>query len=150
MKELVEYIVKQIVSVPDSVEVTEDVSGSVVNLSLKVADEDMGIVIGKKGQTIRSIRTLLIVRAMNDGVRVNLTLVDVRPQSEVKGDGEDSLQLTADSKQPASDRVEEMERSEELGKTQDGSENSKLAPEAVENIEITKIQPEEGASEEKA
>lgn len=78
MKELVEYIVKQIVNHPESVIVEESVSGSVVSLSLKVADEDMGMVIGKKGQTIKSIRNLLIVRAMNDNVRVNLNLVDNR------------------------------------------------------------------------
>lgn len=78
MKELVEYIVKHIVTNPDLVEVTESMNGSEIMLSLKVADEDMGIVIGKKGQTIRSIRKLLTVRAINDGVRVNLSLVDVR------------------------------------------------------------------------
>lgn len=78
MKELVEYIVKKIVLNPDAVVVDETMSGSEVMLSLKVADEDMGIVIGKKGQTIRSIRKLLTVRAMNDGVRVNLSLVDAR------------------------------------------------------------------------
>lgn len=86
MKELVEYIVKHIVTNPDQVEVTESMNGSEIMLSLKVADEDMGIVIGKKGQTIRSIRKLLTVRAINDGVRVNLSLVDVRESAS----GEDT------------------------------------------------------------
>lgn len=97
MKELVEYIVKKIVLNPDDVVVRESVNGSEVMLSLRVADEDMGIVIGKKGQTIRSIRKLLTVRAMNDGVRVNLSLVDVRPATTQKEEvGSETMENVAE------------------------------------------------------
>jgi predicted RNA-binding protein YlqC (UPF0109 family) len=106
MKELVEYIVKHIVTNPDLVEVTESMNGSEIMLSLKVADEDMGIVIGKKGQTIRSIRKLLTVRAINDGVRVNLSLVDVRENA--------SDEETATNEEAAAESEEsEEEKSEE-------------------------------------
>lgn len=79
MKELVEYIVKQIVNKPDDVLVEEVNDNGSINLSLKVNQEDMGMVIGKAGQTIKSIRKLLIAKAIVDNVRVNLTLIDQTP-----------------------------------------------------------------------
>lgn len=72
MKDLIEYIVKQLVTKPEAVTVEEDRQDSVVNLLLTVDPEDMGIVIGKAGQTIKAIRRLLGVKAMEENVRVNL------------------------------------------------------------------------------
>lgn len=77
MKELVEYIVKNLVTKPDAVEISEDSQDGQVNLTLTVAPEDMGIVIGKSGQTIKAIRKILTVRAIADNVRVNLQLTEV-------------------------------------------------------------------------
>lgn len=80
MKDLLDYIVKSLVSKPDAVRITEDVAEDTVNLSLSVAPEDMGMVIGKSGQTIRSIRKILIARAMaeDSNLRVNLNLLEVK------------------------------------------------------------------------
>lgn len=74
MKDLVEYIVKNIVSNPDGVSIDEQRNGSEVLLTLTVDTADMGIVIGKGGQMIKAIRKLLAIRAMADQVRVNLQL----------------------------------------------------------------------------
>lgn len=74
MKDLVIYIVKSIVSNPDKVEVEEDQQDSEIRLTLSVDPSDMGMVIGRSGQTIKAIRKLLTVRAMNDNVRVYLNL----------------------------------------------------------------------------
>ncbi|MBI2595846.1 KH domain-containing protein [Candidatus Daviesbacteria bacterium] len=76
MKDLVEYIVKQIVNNPDDVSVDEENSEGRVNLTLGVNPEDMGIVIGKGGHTIKAIRKLLIIRAMADNSLVNLQLAE--------------------------------------------------------------------------
>lgn len=76
MDELVLYIVKNLVSKPDEVKLeTKDEEG-MTSLSLSVAPDDMGIVIGKAGQTIRAIRKLLVSRAIaeNRNLRVNLNL----------------------------------------------------------------------------
>lgn len=75
MKDLVEYIAKEIVNNPDDVMV-EEYTGedNSVNLTLSVNPEDMGLVIGKNGQTIKSIRKLIIVRAMAENQRVSLSL----------------------------------------------------------------------------
>ncbi len=76
MKDLVSFIAKQLVTKPDEVivEESQDENGQILHLT--VAAEDMGIVIGKGGQTIKSLRKILAVRAMNDGARVYLHLVD--------------------------------------------------------------------------
>jgi len=76
MKELVEYIAKSIVNEPDEVVVTEDndeEEGLV--LSLQVADEDKGRVIGKQGRVAGAIRTLLRVKAAKAGTRVTLKII---------------------------------------------------------------------------
>jgi len=76
MKELVEFIVRAMVDNPDQVQVeeVEDFKGAV--LELRVAQPDMGRVIGKHGRVINAIRSLLQVRAAKDGIRVNLELVE--------------------------------------------------------------------------
>ena len=76
MKDLIEYIVKQIVTSPDDVVVEENRSEEGVNLVLSVNSVDMGMVIGKSGQTIKAIRKLVTIVAINENVRANLQLND--------------------------------------------------------------------------
>jgi predicted RNA-binding protein YlqC (UPF0109 family) len=75
MKELVEYIAKSLVDNPAAVEVTEIEGGTSVILELKVAQEDMGRVIGRSGRVANAIRTLLRVLAAKQGKRVTLEIV---------------------------------------------------------------------------
>ena len=82
MKDLVEYIVKQLVTNPDDVVVDEQNEPGMVNLILTVSPQDMGIVIGKNGQTIKAIRKVLTVRAIADNVRINLQLTEVPGRQE--------------------------------------------------------------------
>ncbi len=81
MRDLIDYIVKQLVTKPDEVSIEEGQDEGGMVLHLNVAPEDMGIIIGKSGQTIKSLRKILAVRAMNEGARVYLHLVDSAPQS---------------------------------------------------------------------
>jgi uncharacterized protein len=74
-KELVEYIVKSLVDHPEQVSVSEREGQSAVNLELRVADSDMGRVIGKGGRVINSIRALVQVLAAKRGKRVTLEIV---------------------------------------------------------------------------
>src|SRR3989344_6236506 len=76
MKDIVEFIVKKFVSNPDAVEVNEQMQDGFINITLKVAPEDMGLTIGKSGQTIKAIRRLLTIKAIAENVRVNLELID--------------------------------------------------------------------------
>ncbi len=74
MKDLLDYIVKNLVSKPEEVLIDEQNSNGNVDLYLTVDPSDMGLIIGKGGQTIRAIRKLLTVRAIAESVRVNLQL----------------------------------------------------------------------------
>lgn len=77
MKDLVEYIAKSIVTKPEEVLVEEkELEPGVVELTLSVDPEDMGLIIGKGGQMIKAVRKLLTVRAMAEEVKVNLQLAE--------------------------------------------------------------------------
>ncbi|MBI2021699.1 KH domain-containing protein [Candidatus Daviesbacteria bacterium] len=100
MKDLVEYIVKQIVNNPDAVVVEQSQNNGDVNLLLTVAPEDMGIVIGKGGQTIKAVRKLLVIRAMAENARVNLQI------AEPEKDGEPTEQSSpAEPAQPQNEQA---------------------------------------------
>lgn len=77
MKELLEYIVKNLIKNPDDVFVTESTApGGEILLELKVNPEDMGLVIGKGGKVIKSIRNLVRTKAILENKRFNLVLVE--------------------------------------------------------------------------
>ena len=59
MKETLEFIAKSLVEKPDEVTVTEIESESAVTLELRVAEGDMGKVIGKQGKIAKAIRTIV-------------------------------------------------------------------------------------------
>ncbi len=69
MKEIIESIVKNLVDKPDEVRVTETSGEKTVCYELKVGDGDLGMVIGKHGQIVRSIRTLVAAVSAKHGKR---------------------------------------------------------------------------------
>jgi uncharacterized protein len=76
MKELVEYIAKSLVDHPDAVQVKEIQGASAVIIELRVAESDMGRVIGKRGRVVNAMRALVEVIAARQGKRVTLEVVD--------------------------------------------------------------------------
>lgn len=75
-QQFVEYIVKTLVNNPEKVEVEREIDERGVLLSLSVDPEDVGRVIGKRGATAQSIRTLLRVLGTKNGARYNLKVVN--------------------------------------------------------------------------
>ena len=75
-KDLIEYIAKSLVDEPDAVSVaeTENEKGTVIQL--KVANDDIGKVIGKYGRIAKALRTVLSAAAMKDGRRFSLDILD--------------------------------------------------------------------------
>jgi predicted RNA-binding protein YlqC (UPF0109 family) len=77
MKELLEHIIKSIVNHPDDVVVEEresvDFPGLII-LSIEVAEDDKGVVIGRKGRTINSIRDIITISAIRNDKRVKVML----------------------------------------------------------------------------
>lgn len=70
MKELVEIIAKALVDSPDEVVVTEETEGNTIILKLKVAQEDMGKVIGKQGRIAKAIRSVVKAAASKEDKKV--------------------------------------------------------------------------------
>jgi uncharacterized protein len=75
MKELVEYLVKSLVDSPQEVLIAEEEESGAVLMQLKVADEDLGKIIGKNGNTINAIRTVVQAAASSRKMRVKLDVL---------------------------------------------------------------------------
>ncbi len=56
MKDLAQFLVKNLVNKPEEVEVNSSEDGDVVRVNVRVADEDKGKIIGKQGKVIKAIR----------------------------------------------------------------------------------------------
>lgn len=73
--ELVEYIAKALVDDPESVSVNQVEGEQSIILELKVAQEDMGKVIGKQGRIAKAIRTVVKAAAAKEGKRVVVEII---------------------------------------------------------------------------
>ena len=110
-QQFVEYIVKTLVNNPDKVVVDREIDERGVLLSLSVDPEDVGRVIGKRGATAQSIRTLLRVLGTKNGARYNLKVVNTddeggegrsnRAPRETRADVEAVGELRADEENSA-------------------------------------------------
>lgn len=76
MKELLEYLARELVEDPDAVEVTEKHDDRGTLLSLRVGPDDMGKVIGRGGRTARAIRSIVKVAGIRAGERVSVEIVE--------------------------------------------------------------------------
>jgi predicted RNA-binding protein YlqC (UPF0109 family) len=75
-KELVEFVARALVDEPDGVEVTVVEGEKSTIVELKVADGDLGKVIGKQGRIAKAIRTILSAAGTKSGKRVVLEIID--------------------------------------------------------------------------
>lgn len=75
-KEFLEILVKAIVAHPEDVKVERNIDEMGVLLTLKINPEDMGYVIGRRGQTAQAIRTLLRIVGAKNNARVNLKIYE--------------------------------------------------------------------------
>jgi len=75
MKELVEIIAKALVDHPDEVSVQEVEGDQSITLELKVANDDMGKVIGRQGRIAKAIRTVIKAAATKEDKRVMLEII---------------------------------------------------------------------------
>ncbi len=76
MKEFIEFIAKHLVDKPEDVKVTEVDGERTVVYELRVGDGDLGKVIGKRGNTAKSIRTLLAAASAKSGKRSVLEILE--------------------------------------------------------------------------
>ena len=76
MKELLTYIVQNLVEKPDEVSVTEREANGETVFEVRVADGDMGKVIGRQGRIAKEIRTLMKAVAQRKGKKVSVEIMD--------------------------------------------------------------------------
>ena len=75
MRELVEVLAQSLVDHPEEVTVQETEKDNEILLELKVAQEDMGKVIGKQGRIAKAIRTVVKAAAMEDNKKVDVDII---------------------------------------------------------------------------
>jgi predicted RNA-binding protein YlqC (UPF0109 family) len=110
-QQFVEYIVKSLVSKPDEVKIERRIDEKGVLLELTVDPEDLGRVIGKRGATAQSLRTLLRALGTKNDARYNLKIVDngVGPSGGGgSGDGWSSKQSDDTTSPKATDTDDEV------------------------------------------
>lgn len=122
-QQFVEYVVKSLVSHPDDVVVERTIDEKGVLLKLSVNPEDLGRVIGKRGVTAQSIRTLLRALGTKNDARYNFKIMD---------DG--------DENKP---RRDEKPRDEEPKEEKPAEEESADSASVDESVEETAEEPEE-------
>ena len=74
MKELVEVIAKSLVDRPDEVSVTQEETESTITVTLKVATDDMGKVIGRQGRIAKAIRSVVKAASSREEYRVDVDI----------------------------------------------------------------------------
>jgi len=110
-QQFIEYIVKSLVSHPDDVVVERRIDEKGVLLELTVHPEDLGRVIGKRGVTAQSLRTLLRALGTKNDARYNLKIVN--------NDGYEGATISSDdsnSKSMQNSSDEPVENDSELAK----------------------------------
>lgn len=76
MQELVEFVVKQLVDDKDNVQISAQSQGKATTITVKVAPNEMGKVIGKRGKIITAIRCLAKAVGNKDGIKYTIEVVD--------------------------------------------------------------------------
>lgn len=141
-QQFIEFVVKSLVSKPDEVKVERRIDEKGVLLELTVDPEDLGRVIGKRGATAQSIRTLLRALGTKNDARYNLKIVDngePRPPREDRREVEQSSsqpeepeQAQPEEERPAQSHHDEGEPAGEYGSFADDSETD-VQPEKKED-----------------
>lgn len=117
-QQFVEFVVKSLVGNPDSVVVERKIDERGVLLELSVDPEDLGRVIGKRGATAQSIRTLLRALGTKNDARYNLKIVDTAEENGVAPKVKDDISKTSgDDDDAINDDSDEEEGSSSVRRT---------------------------------
>ncbi len=108
-QQFVEFVVKSLVSNPDAVQVERRIDEKGVLLELTVDPEDLGRVIGKRGATAQSLRTLLRALGTKNDARYNLKIIDNGVGGESYGDDRSSSKPVDDSNDTTSSATDDSD-----------------------------------------
>lgn len=88
MKDILEFILKNITTQPNDVRIEESDDNGVLHLTVTVNSEDVGRVIGKEGKIIKAIRSIMRVAAIQKGTRVRISVVSETEPASQESPGE--------------------------------------------------------------
>lgn len=91
MKEVLEFILKSIVTLPDDVKIAEEDQEGTTNYIVTVNPADIGRVIGKEGKVIKAIRTIMRVIAIQRGLHIRVSVVS---ENEMDGTANEEIVAT--------------------------------------------------------
>ena len=125
-QQFVEYIVKTLVNNPDKVSIDREIDEKGVLLSLSVDPEDVGRIIGRRGATAQSIRTLLRALGTKNDARYNLKIVNNDDFEPAEKKAEAPEAADDDAEEVVEDiKEDEAAEAEEDTSTEEGSELAK-------------------------
>jgi hypothetical protein len=78
-QEVLEHIIKSLVNNPDEVKIQRTIDEMGVLLRVKLHPQDMGLIIGKRGETIKAIKTIIKAIGIKNYARVNLKIEEPTP-----------------------------------------------------------------------
>lgn len=84
MQDVLSFIIKNITTVPDEVQIQEEVVDGVTNYNITASPADVGRIIGKEGKVIKAIRTIMRTIAIQKGLRVRVSVVSDQDQVQVE------------------------------------------------------------------
>lgn len=115
-QQFIEYIVKSLVGKPEAVSIKRTIDEKGVLLELTVDAEDLGRVIGKRGATAQSLRTLLRALGTKNDARYNLKIVDVGgprpPRDDAAAKPANAVATDDNADEPAKQEPEEQPEEE--------------------------------------
>jgi uncharacterized protein len=150
-QQFIEYIVKSLVNNPDAVEIKRTIDEKGVLLELTVDQEDLGRVIGKRGATAQSLRTLLRALGTKNDARYNLKIVDVgdpRPPRPPRDDAPATNDTAADDAVAPDEPAALDQTADDVAPVDDGIGSSDTDDDA--EPEITKNQDSDVVSRTRA
>lgn len=137
-QQFVEFIVKSLVNNPDAVVIDRRIDEKGVLLELTVDAEDLGRVIGKRGATAQSLRTLLRALGTKNEARYNLKIVDVdKPESERGGSAAHSAPAAA-----SDDYADDTAAPAPAAATDDDDDELPTKPSAAESDTVARTRKE--------
>ena len=134
-QQFIEYIVKSLVGHPDDVKIERRIDEKGVLLELSVNPEDLGRVIGKRGSTAQSLRTLLRALGTKNDARYNLKIVDTGPPPEKRERREDREDRTP--VEPATEPADDTSTPAIDASSDDAASDDKSAAEPTDDVDMS-------------
>lgn len=127
MKDLLEYIVPQIVNHPDEVEINKNEQDGIVYLTIKTHPDDIGRVIGKNGRIINSLRHIAYIIAIKNDVKVNIDIADSKPKAQ-SSESESEVEANSTDNELETELDVETETQAEESNEQSPNQDEDLIP----------------------